>query len=140
MAEPVGTTPSSEPTPDPSLVGSVIPIAEHIKHQHPKSTPPQEDWTYVDFASIQDKVLRHLHRKLGKDNVTSLRVQIGYRDTIGLAVIGIVLKENIAHNWVTLNSDIETIARHNLRKEKPGFGLIHLAISYQLLPPVPLIR
>lgn len=138
MAQPSRTS-AFRRNPLPFSASSAIPVKEHIDHHmHIGNVPPLIDWTFVEFRSVRDKVLRYLHEAVGQENLETSRIRIWYRDTIGFVIVGITLKNNISRDWMILDERIETIVRDTLREVNAGFGLIRVAVTYQLLPPVPL--
>lgn len=140
MAEPSGP-PYPEPTPEPTPPGGVMPVKEHIDHHMVIGSIPQFiDWTCIEFRSIHDKVLRHIDSAMRQVNMAASRVRIWYRDTIGFAVVWVLVKENVARDWMALNRDIEIVVRDALREENAGFGLLRVAVLYRLLPPMPLAQ
>jgi hypothetical protein len=112
-----------------------MPIQEHIQqHMLIGRIPPLDGWVYASFPHIKDEVVAHIRRKVGQDKVLSVTVRIWNRDISWLAVVGVVLLENISRNWIALNEQITRIIRTMVRQLLPTLVQGRVAVTYQLFP------
>ncbi|CRG90813.1 hypothetical protein PISL3812_07859 [Talaromyces islandicus] len=131
---PPGSSPPSEAASDPPSTRRVMPIEEHIQHHMlVGNIPPLHGWLYDTFPMIEDSVLAHIRTVVGHDKMLGATVRIWNLDATWLAIVGVILLENISRDWVALDSDIEAIIRNKLREEDPLLDWGSVTVTYQLL-------